>query len=630
MEIDTGDDVLRKAALDGSMDYSAWPDLLPTVLARIEKIAHTEFPIPAVPPPPCQPARPPSPRFLAPLPSSDPFEAPDQADSPSSQGTNKENVNPSSPSTSRNAAATTSADPAAPATPTLPKPIADMLDEILSVLRTNFPQYPPHTIQRLSELVLSPRQHYRNLVPYLHALDRVVHVTSGANTYPLPPAVPDVGAMSLFANGVSASGPGRLSIDTAAANSVASDEALGGALLTPIPWLSGRANGAGSDDGSDAGSSSPLSADRNTTHTAQQVQLRQQQQQQQQQQRQGAGHLDGRVRTESTESIEGPNGIGSIETVSVSVNGVPSTGAGFPLLTQRSVTQGELLRQEQRAGIVPLNQLTRQRQQAQGAAADYAADEEDASMAEDAGETDDEFPHARGPEEIGPADTGPQSAAAANIIAGGGGSPMDVQAIDVEAAVGRRLEFTPFQQQQPQQQQQQDGVIHSPGGGETSIPRSPKREAADNLEPESPAKRRKDDDEAGMQQDQDQKQSNTNQEADEEEGRNESAGGITPSAYAGSEPSSKPDAEGDLDLPDATTTTTAAKATQSTDPAINEVNLEPEDTSSAIADGDDKVDKEEIKGEDGEVRAEPLHDASSELPTVPPGASDAGAENQGS
>ena len=309
-----------------------------------------------------------------------------------------------------------------------------MLDEILSVLRTNFTQHPPHTIQRLSELVLFPRQHYRNLVPYLHALDRVVHVTSGANTYPLPPALPEIGAMSLLANGPGSATAGGLSIDIAAANTPGSDEALGGALLTPIPWLARRANGTGSEDGSDAGSSSPLSASGNPA----QFQL------QSQQQRQG-GQLEGRVRTESTETIEGPNGIGSIETVSVSVNGIPSTGAAAALLTQRA----DLVRQQQ--------------QQAQGS----SAAEEDAAMGENTeGEDEDEIPHARGPEEIGLADTGPQSALAASYIADGG-TPMDVEAIDVEAAVGRRLQSPPAQQS--------------------------KREAADHLEPESPRKRKKDD-----------------------------------------------------------------------------------------------------------------------------------------
>jgi hypothetical protein len=45
MEIDTGDGILEKAALDGSMDYSAWPELLHTVLSRIEKVSLPRRPI---------------------------------------------------------------------------------------------------------------------------------------------------------------------------------------------------------------------------------------------------------------------------------------------------------------------------------------------------------------------------------------------------------------------------------------------------------------------------------------------------------------------------------------------------------------------------------------------------------
>jgi hypothetical protein len=419
-----------------------------------------------------------------------------------------------------------------------------MLDEILSVLRTSFSQYPPHTIQRLSELVLRPRQHYRHLVPYLHALDRVVHVTSGANVYPLPPALPDVGAMSLLANGAGAAAAGSLSIDTAAANSLGSDEALGGALLTPIPWLARRANGGGSDDGSDAGSSSPLSASGNA---GQQFQV------QQQQQRQG-GHLEGRVRTESTETIEGPNGIGSIETVSVSVNGIPSTGAGVALLTQRSVTQGELLRQEQRAGLVPLNQLNRQQhqqQQPQGSTSG-TGEGEDATMSEGTDE-EEEVPHARGPEVIGPADTGPQSEATTNYIASGGsgGDPMNVQGIDVAAAVGRRGV------QSPPTQAQQDGVSES----SELVPRSPKREAGDSLEPESPAKRRKEEDDDELATLTDDAEVGEKEKATTDQ--QPAADGKPEDAESESEP--KRDAEGDVVLSDAAAaetvqTTTAADA----------------------------------------------------------------------
>lgn len=122
--------------------------------------------------------------------------------------------------------------------------------------------------------------------------------------------------------------------------------------------------------------------------------------------------------------IDGPNGMGGIETVSVSVNGIQSTtkeqGNGN-LRAEGGVTQGELLRQEQRAGVVPAAQL-------QGGLR---------GDSEGMGEVD-EAPHARGPEEIGMEDMGPQGASASERIRMGSGSGM--QGIDVEAAVGRRGE----------------------------------------------------------------------------------------------------------------------------------------------------------------------------------------------
>lgn len=383
--------------------------------------------------------------------------------------------------------------------------------------------------------MLSPRRHYRHLVPYLHALDRVVHVTSGANVYPLPPALPDISAMSLLSNGVGIGSAGSLSINTSAANSIGSDEALGGALLTPIPWLARRANGGGSDDGSDLGSSSPLSAGGEPT---QQFPFSQQQQQQQQQ-RQG-GQMEGRVRTESTETIEGPNGMGSIETVSVSVNGIPSMGAGGPLLSQRSVTQGELLRQEQRAGVVPLSQLSRHQQQqhTQTQTQDSAngTADGDAAMTEGADDEEEEIPHARGPEEIGPADTGRD----ANYMASGGA--LDTHDIDVEAAVGRR-------NQQDTEPRASSGS--SPESAAAMIPRSPKREAADDLEQTFVRKRIKED----------------------EPSTSSSSAGQQPSNDTTTNSNTKPkpeepkrDAEGDIVLPDRAA---AAAATATAEPSIS-------------------------------------------------------------
>lgn len=123
--------------------------------------------------------------------------------------------------------------------------------------------------------------------------------------------------------------------------------------------------------------------------------------------------------------IDGPNGLGGIETVSVSINGVssatkesPASGVDAVLRAEGGVTQGELLRQEQRAGVVPATQLGPRGTDSEG-------------MGEE-----DEAPHARGPEEIGMEDTGPQ-AASSGIERMGPGISMG---IDVEAAVGRKAE----------------------------------------------------------------------------------------------------------------------------------------------------------------------------------------------
>ncbi|KAG4427208.1 hypothetical protein IFR05_017309, partial [Cadophora sp. M221] len=284
---------------------------------------------------------------------------------------------------------------------------------------------------RLAELILEPTQHYRSLPAYLHALDRVVHVTSGAHTFPLPPAIPDPSSLSLLSNGTSVPGVDPLNVSwgnpaaTVAASALGSDESLGGALLTPISWL--NRNGSSS---SGTGSHSPL---------------------------------EGEVKTESTEMIEGPNGPGGIETVSVSVNGVSSTtittaahssdgGEIASLRAEGGITQGELLRQEQRAGVVPAAQLS-------GRGDSDGMGEED------------ELPHARGPEEIGMEDTGPQSSVGSGIERGGG---VGMQGIDIEAAVGRRLDVKKDDDEEDVEKQVKDEDREAESKEE---PSTPKRDA---------------------------------------------------------------------------------------------------------------------------------------------------------
>lgn len=363
-----------------------------------------------------------------------------------------------------------------------------MLAEITGILNETFHTYPPHTIQRLAELVLEPRKHYRSLPSYLHAVDRVVHVTSGNNIYPLPPAIPDMSHMHI--NGVTEaagsqedSGDQKPELPTQAiwaSNStggapIGSDEALGGALLTPIPWLARRAANGG-DGSSESGESSTLgseaggnsltvgqgagsSTSSSSSPTSQQRQGRQ---------------FEMQVRTESTETIDGPNGMGSIETVSVSINGVSSMSAAQQ---QRVITQGELIRQEQRAGVVPVSQLARSGPvvvtSSSSSLSSAADDGGDTAMGESEGDgeghkdtsseksdedmaDEEEAPHARGPDLIGAADMGPQKTGNSSTFSISHGGNAEVRGIDVEAAVGRKHES-----QIPSADKQDEGTIAS-------------------------------------------------------------------------------------------------------------------------------------------------------------------------
>jgi len=159
--------------------------------------------------------------------------------------------------------------------------------------------------------------------------------------------------------------------------------------------------------------------------------------------------------------IEGPNGPGGVETVSVSVNGVSSTTSptstesgdlAAALRAEGGITQGELLRQEQRAGVVPAAQLV--------------GKGDESGMGEE-----DELPHARGPEEIGMEDVGMQGASGSERMVGT--STMGMQGIDVEAAVGRRTaKSDPTAEDEEEEAKAEEKV---------EAPTTPKREAEDEL-----------------------------------------------------------------------------------------------------------------------------------------------------
>lgn len=324
-----------------------------------------------------------------------------------------------------------------------------MLDFITAHLKT-FETNPPHTIQRLAELILRPRAHYKALATYLHAVDRVVMVTSSVDIYPLPPAIPDMSSIDVDSDNKD-DPAAQVAWSNPTSNTLGSDEALGGALLTPIPWLHAPKSKSESD---------------------------------------GKGDAPGaQIHSESTETIDGPNGMGSIETVSVSVNGIPSTGH------TRGITQGELLRQEQRAGVVPITQLSRSQEPLTEAdrgersvAAEHQNEDEDA-------EDEEEIQHARGPEEIGVNDTGKQKEGTTFT-----GENVDAHSMDVEAAVGRKHEETSTEDKDENAEDEEKDADESMSSPESQVhtPDSEisgtKREAEPGLEGEPARKQAKEED----------------------------------------------------------------------------------------------------------------------------------------
>ncbi|KAF2470985.1 uncharacterized protein BDR25DRAFT_261296 [Lindgomyces ingoldianus] len=348
--------ILQQAADDGSLDPKEWPRALEYILARLDEIVN-DFPKPTTPPS--------DPGSSL---SNTPSRPQNVLSSQESQSADKENAPPATPPRPP--------VPAFPSTPSaseeplsFPSETMAFYSSIRDTLSKNFSKSPPHTIQRLAELVLQPKERYRFLPPYLKALDRVVSVSSPTTIFPLPQAVLPTATGLL--NGMTSTAPSTLG----------SDESLGGALLTPIPWLQNR------------GSSSELIS-------------------------------------ESTEMVDGPHGAGRIETVSV-MNGLNSPPTSTPsnpqiqsshpngesLPSTGPVTQGEILRQEQEAGVVLSNPHSLQPSRT------MVGDSEGGGTIVETVEGEEEVPHARGPELIGIEDTGPQRQSGTGL--------------DIEGAVGR-------------------------------------------------------------------------------------------------------------------------------------------------------------------------------------------------
>lgn len=244
-----------------------------------------------------------------------------------------------------------SQEPSADAINELPSLLLQILNSVQHTLRTAFAEKPPHTIQRLAELVLRPTRHYRTLPAWLRAVDRIVSVSSSADIFPLSDTPPIV-------NGVNGDGGGgilwtnndnRNGYDS---SSLGSDESLGGALLTPIPWLR---NGIGGGEGSSEES----------------------------------GHLG------SDQSADADNLGDPLSIPDGHIHG------GDPLVPERpdgAVTQGELMRMEQEAGVVPVNPNSNN-----GPGSRTMAGAEDGLYMDEEGDL---IPHARGPDVVGSVDMG--------------------------------------------------------------------------------------------------------------------------------------------------------------------------------------------------------------------------------
>ncbi|OJD24894.1 hypothetical protein ACJ73_03733 [Blastomyces percursus] len=351
------EDVLEAVAKDGTMDYEKWPSLLDPLIERLEHIIHNDFPMPTVPPSWSRAVDTPS---LIPS-SYSTQEVNSQANS------NKENAPPSQlqtpprrppvpafPSSSSSERIPDSQPQSGPTDDALPPPLVAILSSIKSTLKTYFSAKPPHTIQRLAELILRPTRDYRTLPAYLRAVDRVVSVSSGADIFPLPVSMPLPGGIidTNLVNGVN--GTGSSSFTFSYHDALGSDESLGGALLTPIPWLNNSDLPGGKD-------------------------------------------VDDFV-----EPYSSPNS--SAAGISEPGSSSPSSSSAIPPREPGAVTQGEFIRQEQEAGVVPTTEQHERQRQHQTAS--FLGGEGRAVEAH--GDEFEEVPHARGPNILGVEDMGLQ------------------------------------------------------------------------------------------------------------------------------------------------------------------------------------------------------------------------------
>jgi hypothetical protein len=300
----------------------------------------------------------------------------------------------------------------------MPEDLQSLYRNCRRTLEDDFSQQPPYTVQRLAEMILRPHQYYRHLPAYLRALDRVISVSSSSAEFPLPAHILP-SSSGFLTNGEV---PPIMNGTLAEREGLGSDESLGGALLTPIPWLQRHPSG---------DTLNPL------------------------------WHGDADAR-ESDETPDGADTTSSPDDQQFTPPSSPvsaQAAADHALREQGGVTQGELLRQEQQAGIVPIAQsqpLPLQqavhRPLLSHPTAVHASVE--SASATTTTSDPDEIPHARGPEIIGMEDTGPQRAPSSS-------APGDGLGLDIDAAVGRARSRSPAAAPapQPEKKEKKDEVM---------------------------------------------------------------------------------------------------------------------------------------------------------------------------
>ena len=187
----------------------------------------------------------------------------------------------------------------------------------------------------------------------------MISVSSPANVFPLP----EIASPFATSNGLALNG----SITPDSSDTPNADDFIGGAELTLIPWLND--------------SPSYLNNDRSTTSD---------------------------LHTESTSLIDGPNGAGSLETVTVTVNGIVRSG------------HESMRRRDDDVGTIPIASQSLYHD------SPLRSNIVSAGTENPSDEALEERVTARGPDEIGMEDTGPQAPGSGKF--------------DVEAALGRKGE----------------------------------------------------------------------------------------------------------------------------------------------------------------------------------------------